>query len=283
MMKVRTVVTEKIFCIMLIFVVFILPPITFAEAVTDAPTDDSVQQPCETKCGCEEMYIYDAVNDRCLINFKKVMKRVIVFYENNNVEIIADDEMAKSIYIEGEKLFKGIMISVILFMACASVCVVSACIYCCRINYTDRTLKKHVKALAKKLKRDYKAAKIAPKRAPVPAVSETCSVVVDPAGVYVSPYITVNKNYLVNMLDGSLMDMVLTTLGVLLTMAMLSCLCCICMKFSDLKLKSYVVEMAKKKGLKVDLDKLEPKYKQCQSPQLNENCTIMIPDVAIVL
>lgn len=52
---------------------------------------------------------------------------------------------------------------------------------------------------------------------------------------------------------------------------------------SDLKLKSYVVEMAKKKGIKVDLDKLEPKYKPCQSPQLNENCTIMIPDVAIVL
>uniref|UniRef100_A0A2A4J5R4 Uncharacterized protein n=1 Tax=Heliothis virescens TaxID=7102 RepID=A0A2A4J5R4_HELVI len=85
------------------------------------------------------------------------------------------------------------------------------------------------------------------------------------------------------MLDGSLMDMVLTTLGVLLGMAMLSCVCCICMKCSDLKMKSYVKEMAKKKGIKVDLDKLDPKYKACESPQLNENCTIMIPDVAIVL
>ncbi|KAJ8720781.1 hypothetical protein PYW08_006246 [Mythimna loreyi] len=268
-MKVRT---EKMFCIMLMFVVFILHPMTFAEAVIDAPTEDLIQQPCETKCGCEEMYIYDPVTDRCLINFKKVMKRVIVFYENNELEVIADDEMARSIYIEGEKLFKGIMISVILFMACASVCVISACLYCCRINYTDRILKNHVKALAKKLKRDYKSTKIAPKRAPLP-----------PIDLCVPPYTTANKNYLVNMLDGSLMDMVFTTLGVLLSMAMLSCLCCICMKFSDLKLKSYVVEMAKKKGIKVDLDKLEPKYKPCQSPQLNENCTIMIPDVAIVL
>ena len=41
---------------------------------------------------------------------------------------------------------------------------------------------------------------------------------------------TWNKNCLVNMLDGSLMDMVFTTLGVLLGMAMLSCICCVCMK-----------------------------------------------------
>ncbi|KAF9408131.1 hypothetical protein HW555_012105 [Spodoptera exigua] len=85
------------------------------------------------------------------------------------------------------------------------------------------------------------------------------------------------------MMDGSLMDMVITTVGVLLTMALLSCLCCICMKFSDLKLKSYVIEMAKKRGVKMDIDKLEHKYKSCQAPNLNENCTIVVPDVVYVL
>ncbi|KAG6446904.1 hypothetical protein O3G_MSEX004651 [Manduca sexta] len=85
------------------------------------------------------------------------------------------------------------------------------------------------------------------------------------------------------MLGASLLDMVITTACVLVSMIILSCLCCLCMKFSDLKLKYYVVEMAKKKGIKVDLDELERKPPDCQSPLANESCTIMVPDVGIIL
>ncbi|KAJ8705966.1 hypothetical protein PYW07_010743 [Mythimna separata] len=166
MMKVQIIVTEKIFCIMLMFVVFILHPITcmtVAEAMIDAPTEDSVQQLCEI-CGCEGMYVYDTVENRCVISYMKVMRGITVVYVNN-----------KYTYNEDDELFKGILISAILFMACASICVISACVYCCRINYTDRIMENQIKDLAKKLKRDSKS-----------AMSESCSVYVDPAGVFVA-------------------------------------------------------------------------------------------------
>lgn len=82
--------------------------------------------------------------------------------------------------------------------------------------------------------------------------------------------------------DSSLMDMVVTTLGVLIAMALLSCLCCLCMKLSDLRLRACVVEMAKKKGMPVDLDKVDSQH-NCDSPLSKENCTIMVPDVGIIL
>ncbi|CAG9571802.1 unnamed protein product [Danaus chrysippus] len=81
--------------------------------------------------------------------------------------------------------------------------------------------------------------------------------------------------------DNSLLDMVITTVGVIITMALLSCLCCLCMKLSDLKMQRYILEMANKNGVKIDLDKLDSKKPQPQ--EVNETCTIMIPDVAIIL
>ncbi|XP_045453587.1 uncharacterized protein LOC123662838 [Melitaea cinxia] len=82
-------------------------------------------------------------------------------------------------------------------------------------------------------------------------------------------------------MDMSLLETVITTFGVLLTMALLSCLCCICMKFSDLKLQRYIMEMAKRKGIHIDVEKLDPN--RTRSPLANENCTIIVPDVAIIL
>lgn len=53
--------------------------------------------------------------------------------------------------------------------------------------------------------------------------------------------------------------------------------------FSDLKMKSYIVRMANRKGVKLDLDQLEPRAKCTPSPHSKENCTIIIPEVAIIL
>lgn len=46
-------------------------------------------------------------------------------------------------------------------------------------------MKKNVKAVAKKLKQDYSSKKVASKRVPLPPISQSCSVVVEPAGVIV--------------------------------------------------------------------------------------------------
>ncbi|KAI8440996.1 hypothetical protein MSG28_009273 [Choristoneura fumiferana] len=73
-----------------------------------------------------------------------------------------------------------------------------------------------------------------------------------------------------------LLDTVIMTLGVLITMALLSCLCCICMKLS------YILETADRKGIQIDIDKLDLKHAS-QPPQASEVCTVIIPDVVIVL
>ncbi|XP_063895389.1 uncharacterized protein LOC110382718 isoform X2 [Helicoverpa armigera] len=176
MMQVRTDSVRIMFYnIIFLFFILICNSIAFAE---DVSTENIMQLPSDnetSKCGCDEMFVYDAVNDRCMVNFKKVLKKVMVPYAKTG-----------SIYVEGENLFRGIMISVILFIACASACVLAACIYCCRINYSDWTLKHNVKALAKNLKTNYDPKKMSPKPAPLPAISESCSVVVEPAGVFVA-------------------------------------------------------------------------------------------------
>ncbi|CAG4961050.1 unnamed protein product [Colias eurytheme] len=84
------------------------------------------------------------------------------------------------------------------------------------------------------------------------------------------------------MTDISGIDYMITTLGAFLMLAFVCCLCCFCMKLSDMKMRNYILELAKKKNVNVDLEKLKPRN-TCQSPHANENCTIMIPDVAIVL
>nr|XP_049697397.1 uncharacterized protein LOC110382718 isoform X1 [Helicoverpa armigera] len=189
MMQVRTDSVRIMFC-NIIFLFFILICNSIAITVAeDVSTENIMQLPSDnetSKCGCDEMFVYDAVNDRCMVNFKKVLKKVMVPYAKTDVNSLPEDELARSIYVEGENLFRGIMISVILFIACASACVLAACIYCCRINYSDWTLKHNVKALAKNLKTNYDPKKMSPKPAPLPAISESCSVVVEPAGVFVA-------------------------------------------------------------------------------------------------
>ncbi|VVC99689.1 unnamed protein product [Leptidea sinapis] len=78
-----------------------------------------------------------------------------------------------------------------------------------------------------------------------------------------------------------LMQYMLATLGAFVMMGVLSCICCVCMKWSDLKLKNYVLDLARRRNYNIE-EKLN-KRTPCQSPHINENCTIMIPDVAIVL
>ncbi|KAH9641510.1 hypothetical protein HF086_017846 [Spodoptera exigua] len=121
---------------------------------------------CHVKCGCEDMYFYDSATDRCLINFTRVFRKVVTNYENLDVNNLPDDEMAKLLYIESQNIFKGIMISVFLFIL-------------------DRRLKHNVKALAKKLNTDYKTKKPSGKRPPARPLSQSCNVVVEDAGVFV--------------------------------------------------------------------------------------------------
>ncbi|CAD0203511.1 unnamed protein product [Chrysodeixis includens] len=232
MTQVRTQIKQKMFSVTP-FVILLLCKITVAEELQSS--SDVSEIPIEMQTTT------DVIDQAKYLLF-------------SDVDDLPDDSMAKQIFIEGEEIFKGIMVSVILFMVCAG-----------RAHHRDRVTPPyaiscdvhcHTSTTAITLRRDG--------RPPVFGEHDR------------------NKK-LVTMSDGSLMDMVITTLGVLITMAMLSCLCCLCMKFSDLKLKAYIVEMAKKKGIKVDMDKLEPKYQPCLSPHANENCTIMIPDVAIVL
>ncbi|CAH4034957.1 unnamed protein product [Pieris brassicae] len=78
-------------------------------------------------------------------------------------------------------------------------------------------------------------------------------------------------------------EYLITTLGTFLIVALVCCICCFCMKISDMKLRNYILELAKKRNINVDLEKLKPTNTTCQSPYANENCTIVIPDVAIVL
>ncbi|XP_035442992.2 uncharacterized protein LOC118271155 isoform X1 [Spodoptera frugiperda] len=188
-MKIRTITREKMVINMLFVVLLTLCPIVYAD---DGPPEDGILEihvslspkTCHEKCGCEEMYFYDAATDRCLINFTRVFKKVVTNYENLDSNNLPDDEMAKQLYIESQKIFQGIMVSVFLFIVCAAVCVISACIYCCRINYTDRSLKSNVKKLAKKLNTDYKTKKPLVKPPLAPA-SQTCNVIVEDAGVFV--------------------------------------------------------------------------------------------------
>lgn len=46
-------------------------------------------------------------------------------------------------------------------------------------------------------------------------------------------------------------------------------------------MKNYIMELARVKGIKVDPAELEGKCEP--SPSANENCTIYVPDVGIIL
>ncbi|XP_075982221.1 uncharacterized protein LOC142980621 [Anticarsia gemmatalis] len=179
----RTMKETMLFVLPFVFLLGL--PCTFAD---DFGTTTSVTEPpvCDPKCGCDGIYIYDEVKADCVVNLPKLMKTVEKNYDSQDDEaILAEEGMARSIYIEGQQLFRGIMIAVMFFMTCAAICVLSACIYCCRIDYTDRKLRNEVKALAKKMHRKYDPPKQSLKpKAPEPK-SQNCNVFVEEAGVFV--------------------------------------------------------------------------------------------------
>ncbi|CAK1554511.1 unnamed protein product [Leptosia nina] len=107
---------------------------------------------CDEKCGCDTfsmVYFYNETTQECEMNIKRFLQTLQE----------RDDTQAKIIY-EAEHVFQRIILSVIIVAACSVLCVLSACFYCCRINYTDNRLKNEVDALAAKLKRETRYKKI---------------------------------------------------------------------------------------------------------------------------
>ncbi|XP_041969885.1 uncharacterized protein LOC121726547 [Aricia agestis] len=135
---------------------------------------------CANECGCDSavalVMTYNETLGHCVVNYKQLLQSLGQKY--NTQEKIRE---------EVEKVFEGIMISVILFITCAGVGFVAACVYCCKICYMDNKLKQDVDALQKKLKRDgilRKTIKPKSKTGSGPE-SESCNIIVEDAGVFV--------------------------------------------------------------------------------------------------
>ncbi|XP_032522916.2 uncharacterized protein LOC116774325 [Danaus plexippus] len=130
---------------------------------------------CNNVCGCDSasaVLFYNETLGECVVNVKKLLNSLTERYNTQ-----------EKIHTEVNKVFQGVMISVILFVICASVCAFTACVYCCRINYTDRRLQNDVEALASKLKRECRLRTI--KKTPTKPAEESCNIVVADADIYV--------------------------------------------------------------------------------------------------
>ncbi|CAG9571803.1 unnamed protein product [Danaus chrysippus] len=115
---------------------------------------------------------------------RDVQRSEIALLAKKTVMIYVDVTVQQQkILTEVNKVFQGVMVSVILFVLCASVCAFTACVYCCRINYTDRRLQSDVEALASKLKRECRLRTI--KKTPTKPAEESCNIVVADADIYV--------------------------------------------------------------------------------------------------
>ncbi|XP_045453394.1 uncharacterized protein LOC123662623 [Melitaea cinxia] len=133
-------------------------------------------QKCEDKCGCDSsaaVLFYNETLGECVVNVKELLRSLTKKYNN-------EEKIEKEVH----KVFQGILFAAILFASCAALCVFSACIYCCRINYMDTRLKNDVDALALKMKRDFRLKRCSTKKPRDPA-SESCNIIVEGAGVYV--------------------------------------------------------------------------------------------------
>ncbi|XP_052749653.1 uncharacterized protein LOC113515856 isoform X2 [Galleria mellonella] len=139
---------------------------------------------CNEKCGCDRAYYYNKTSEECVLDVKYLMRTIMTTYDSTDHDSATENGMTKNIQIEAEKVFKGIIVSAIIFISFASICVLTACLYCIRISYTDRKLKNDVKALAKKLHRDKKTKKSIMKTPQTPE-SQSCNVIVESAGVFV--------------------------------------------------------------------------------------------------
>ncbi|XP_011565596.2 uncharacterized protein LOC105395340 isoform X1 [Plutella xylostella] len=126
---------------------------------------------CTEKCGCDRAYIYNETTNECKVNFKYIMSITIEKYNNQ-----------EKIRQEAERIFKGITISAIFIICCAATCALTACTYCCRINYADYKLKSDVDALTKKIGRDKQRK---PDKTKIKPEAESCNVIVEDAGVFV--------------------------------------------------------------------------------------------------
>ncbi|XP_073954279.1 uncharacterized protein isoform X2 [Choristoneura fumiferana] len=134
----------------------------------------TVDTDCKAQCGCDKTIptFYDNGTQKCVINIKLL---ILSLNEKYNTE--------GKLQAEADKIFQGIIIAAFLFITCASICVFTACIYCCRINYTDYLLKKSIKELTKKVGAKPRLDKPAVKPTTKP-ISESCNVVVQDAGVF---------------------------------------------------------------------------------------------------
>ncbi|XP_047538687.1 uncharacterized protein LOC125072206 [Vanessa atalanta] len=141
---------------------------------------DCITINCDNKCGCDSssaVLFYNETLDECVVNVKKLLQTLTEKY--NNQAAISD-----KIRLNVERVFQGVIFSGILFGSCASLCVITACIYCIRINYEDTRLKNDVEALAVKLKRECRFKNMSTKQPTQPA-SESCNIIVEEAGVFV--------------------------------------------------------------------------------------------------
>ncbi|RVE52224.1 hypothetical protein evm_003143 [Chilo suppressalis] len=143
---------------------------------------------CHEKCGCDRFaaYHYNETTGMCVLTFKHLMiPKVKVYVEYDPRDVENEHQLSKAIRVEAEKIFKTILISVVIFITCCAICVISACLYCCRITYIDYLLNKDIKVLARKLKRN-ETIKKGPKRPKLPnPVGESCNIVCEDAGVFV--------------------------------------------------------------------------------------------------
>ncbi|CAH0719071.1 unnamed protein product, partial [Brenthis ino] len=130
---------------------------------------------CENRCGChssEAVLFYNETLDECVVNVKKLLMSLT---EKHNTQ----DNIRQKV----DKIFQGILFSAILFVTCATTCMLTACVYCCRINYMDTRLKNDVEALANKLNRDLRFRKTIKK--PTQPGEENCNIIVPGTDVFV--------------------------------------------------------------------------------------------------
>lgn len=56
------------------------------------------------------------------------------------------------------------------------------------------------------------------------------------------------------------------------------------MNFSDRRMRFYLMDLARKKGVNIDVEKLESNTTEMsQQPYAQQNCSIIVPDVGIIL
>ncbi|KAL4717008.1 hypothetical protein ACJJTC_001869 [Scirpophaga incertulas] len=139
---------------------------------------------CHKICGCDRFaaYYYNETSGECLVSFRHLMIAVITKYEMEGYKYAQG--MAKKIEMEADRTFNAMLISVLIFITCCAICVVSACFYCCRINYSDYILKRDIKALAKKVDRTHTLKKPIKKKHHEP-FAQSCNIVCEDAGVFV--------------------------------------------------------------------------------------------------